>query len=55
MDGGTNKIQKKKMMCEDNERGAFGAGDDDSGILIVKLRKGQELKVRCVARKVRSS
>lgn len=28
------------------------AGTDDAGILIVKLRKNQELKVRCIAKKV---
>jgi hypothetical protein len=27
--------------------------DNDAGILIAKLRKNQELKVRCVAKKVR--
>jgi DNA-directed RNA polymerase II subunit RPB3 len=29
------------------------SGDDDAGILIVKLRKNQEVKLRCIARKVR--
>lgn len=50
-DDSTLDVTTRSLISQHAEVGPFFASDDDNGILLVKLRKNQELKVRCIAKK----
>ncbi|RKO82704.1 RNA polymerase Rpb3/Rpb11 dimerization domain-containing protein, partial [Blyttiomyces helicus] len=47
----TLEVTSRHLVSEHESIIPVANGDDDAGCLIVKLRKGQRLKVRCVAKK----
>jgi DNA-directed RNA polymerase alpha subunit len=57
-DNRTMEVTSKMLLIEGGERSGIGkpaVGENGDGILIAKLRKGQEIKMTCIAVKVRPS
>ncbi|KAI8873203.1 hypothetical protein GQ42DRAFT_174144 [Ramicandelaber brevisporus] len=50
-DDGTLEVTSRDLVSSDPNVQPIVRGPDDTGILIAKLRYGQELKVHCIARK----
>jgi len=45
-------VTSKDLVSHDPRFTPITEGPKDAGILIAKLRKGQEIKVKCIAKKV---
>lgn len=50
-DDSTLEVTSRSLISQHSEIAPCFQGDDDNGISVVKLRKNQELKVRCIAKK----
>ena len=50
-DDHTRDVTSREFISQEAKVAPVLAGDDDPGILVVKLRKNQEIKVRCIAKK----
>lgn len=48
----TKDVTSKDLVSHDPRFTPITEGPKDAGILIAKLRKGQEIKVKCIAKKV---
>eukprot|EP00158_Paraphelidium_tribonemae_P003325 Partr_v1_DN26042_c0_g1_i6_m486 putative RNA polymerase II len=47
----TREVTSRELISQDADVMAVTAGDTDAGILIAKMRKNQEIRVRCIAKK----
>ena len=50
-EGTTLDVTSRSLISQDEQVQPWLESDEDNGILLVKLRKNQELRVRCIAKK----